>query len=146
MTPLADGERFTTPSVEVTEAMRAALVALGGYTHPLFTSPDTVALAGGSPLPGQAVLLLMGGLVEQSERLPDAVALLGLSEVRFRRPAVPGTVLTVRVEVVGHSPTKGGRRVREMRWQAEDVDGTVLVEATAQMLVEATPSGVKQAR
>ncbi len=146
MKPLLDGDRFTTPSVEVTESMRAAMIGLGGYTHPLFTQPARVALPGGSPLPGQAVLLLMGGLVEQSERLEDAVALLGLQDVRFRQPAVPGTVVTVRVEVVGHAPTKSGRRVREMRWQAVDEAGTVLVEATAQMLVEAAPSGAEQPR
>lgn len=140
MTALVDGEHFTTPSLEVTESLRASLVAIGGYTHPLFTQPDELALPGGKPLPGQAVLLLMGGLVEQAERLDDAVALLGLREVSFRRPSVPGTTLTVRVEVLGHTATRGGRRRREMRWQAVDAKGTVLVEAIALMLVDAGAS------
>ncbi len=144
MTELNDGDRFTTPSVAVTESMRASLVALGGYTHPLFSRPHEVSLPGGSPLPGQAVLLLMGGLVEQSERLSDAVALLGLRDVSFRRPAVAGTVLSVRVTVVGHAITRGGRRVREMRWEAVDTEDTLLVAATAMMLVEADPSSLQE--
>lgn len=132
---VTDGECFTTPAVEITEALRASLVALGGFTHPLFTQPETVSLPAGSPLPGQAVLLLMGGLVERSNRLDDAVALLGFREVSFTRPAVPGCQLRVDVCVVGHTATRGGRRVREMRWQAVDDDGAVLVEAVVLMLV-----------
>lgn len=135
MTALVDGEVFTTPQVEVTEDLRADLVRLGGYTHPLFTRPQEVALPGGSPLPGQAVLLLMGGLVEQSDRLDDAVALVGLTDVRFRRPAVPGCRLQVEVTVLGHAEARGGRSLRSMRWRALDGGAEVLVEATVLMLV-----------
>lgn len=133
--PLRPGDHFRTPSLMVDEDMRRDVVRLGGYTHPLFTAPDQVRLPSGSPLPGQAVLMLMGGLVEQTKRVDDAVALIGMTDVRFLAPAVPGTQLHVEVSVIAHTPRTGGRAVREMRWAAQDADGTTLVEATVCMLI-----------
>lgn len=137
MNRLQVGEQFVTGTVEVTEAMRADLVRIGGYTHALFARPDEVSLPEGSPLPGHAVLLLMGGLVEQSERLNDAIVLMGLTDVRFRRPAVPGTTLAVVVEVTQESPHRSGNVVRIMKWSAVAADShaEVLVATTVQMLV-----------
>ena len=57
------GSWAESPALEVTEDLIATLVDRAGYTHPLFHPPPG---AGGPPLPGQGVLLLMGGLVEQS--------------------------------------------------------------------------------
>jgi hypothetical protein len=131
---LVPGDEFTTAAVDVTEEMRADMVRIGGYTHPLFSRPGAVSLPTGSPLPGQGVLLLMGGLVEQSGRLDDAVVLMGLADVRFRRPAVAGSRVAVHVEVVAETPHRSENCVRTMRWTAVDGD-TVLVTATAAMLV-----------
>lgn len=133
--PLRPGDSFVTPAVEVTEQLRGEVVRIGGFTHPLFTRPAEVRLPQGSPLPGQAVLLLMGGLVEQSGRLDDAIALLGMRDVRFRRPAVAGTLMHVRVEVVSQTAHSPGRAVREMGWAAITAEGETLAEATVQMLV-----------
>lgn len=132
---LQPGETFLTPAVTVTGQLRADMVRLGGFTHPLFTRPAEAGLAQGAPLPGQAVLLLMGGLVEQSGRLDDAIVLLGMREVRFRRPAVPGTRMRVEVQVLSRSPHSPGRAACEMRWNAADDAGSTLVQATVQMLV-----------
>jgi hypothetical protein len=129
------GESFLTPAVEVTEHLRRAAVQLGGYCHPMFSRPLEVSLPQGSPLPGQAVLLLMGGLVEQSGRLDDAIALVSMSDVGFRRPAVPGSRLRVRVDVLSQTARSRGRAIREMRWCAIDSSGETIVEATVQMLV-----------
>ena len=64
-----------------------------GYTHPLFhPRPAPVA----TPLPGQGVLLLMGGLVEQSGALDDAIALLELRRARFLTSLRAGAALRVR--------------------------------------------------
>jgi hypothetical protein len=133
--------RFRTPAVEVTEQLRRDAVRLGGFTHPLFTRPGDVRLPQGSPLPGQAVLLLMGGLVEQSGQLPDAIALMGMREVRFRRPAVPGDVLQVEVEILGQVQRSPGRAVREMRWTAVNDAGQTLAEALVTMLVTEPEAG-----
>jgi 3-hydroxymyristoyl/3-hydroxydecanoyl-(acyl carrier protein) dehydratase len=136
---LIPGDEFTTSAIDITEEMRADLVRIGGYTHPLFSRPGTVSLPAGSPVPGQGVLLLMGGLVEQSGRLDDAVVLMGLADVTFRRPAVPGSRVAVRVEVIAETPHRSKNCVRTMHWTA--VDGaTVLVTATAAMLVRPQPA------
>ncbi len=133
--PLRPGDAFMTPATDITEQMRTELVRIGGFTHPLFARPADVRLPAGSPLPGQAVLLLMGGLVEQSGRLDDAIALMGMREVRFRRPAVPGTRIRVNVHVVSRTRHSRARAVCEMRWDAADDAGELLVQATVQMLV-----------
>jgi hypothetical protein len=136
--------RFLTPAVEVTEELRRAAVDLGGFTHPLFTRPAEVRLPQGSPLPGQAVLLLMGGLVEQSGQVDDVIALTGLREVSFLRPAVPGDALHVEVEVLRQTPRSAGRAVREMRWTAVNGAGQTLAEALVTMLVADPGTGAGQ--
>ncbi len=134
MRSLAIGDSFDSPAITVTEQLRADAVRVGGYTHPLFTRPEEVSLAEGSPVPGQALLMIMGGLVEQSGRVDDAVVLVGIDDVRFRRPAVVGTVVRVRVEVVDEQEHRSGNRLRVMRWTALSND-EVLVASTVRMLV-----------
>jgi acyl dehydratase len=59
--------------------------------------------------------------------------------VTFRRPAVPGSRVAVRVEVIAETPHRSKNCVRTMHWTA--VDGaTVLVTATAAMLVRPQPA------
>jgi len=141
--PVRPADSFLTLALDIPEKMRRDAVHLGGFTHPLFTRPAEVRLQGGSPLPGQAVLLLMAGLVEQSGRMDDAIALLGMSDVRFRRPVSPGSRMHVRVDVIAHVPRPGGRTIREMRWTALDGDGSVLADAAVQLLV--SDSGTDEA-
>ena len=132
--PLRSGDVVSTPTIVVEEPLRAELVRLGGYTHPLF-SPAASSSAEQRPLPGQALLLLMGGLVEQTGRFDDAVALVGFSDVRFRRPAVVGTSVRVRIEVLGETPHHSGQVVRAMRWTAIDATDRVLATAEVRLLV-----------
>jgi acyl dehydratase len=119
-----------TPAVEVTADLVATLVACGGYTHPLFHdgAPAT------RPLPGQAVLLLMGGLVEQSSVLDDAVALLELGPARFHAMARPGSRLTVLVEETDTRAASVGRIVSTYHWRAVDDVGSTVAETRAVML------------
>jgi acyl dehydratase len=127
------GDTFATPSVTVSEDTAATLVKLGGYTHPLFTDPGFAASSpfGRAPLPGQAILLIMGGLVEQSERFDETtIALLGFDEVAFRKPAFAGGGLAVDVTVLEKEP----RGVLIMRWACRDGDGDVVCDARARML------------
>lgn len=122
-----------TPSVEVTDELVADLVRLGGYTHRLFAAGAAERTAP-VPLPGQAVLLLMGGLVEQSGVLNDAVALLELRHTRFRAMVRAGMRLSVRIEEIQSSTTSSGRRVTTYRWTAIDGSGAAVVETEAVML------------
>ncbi len=110
------------PAVEVTPELIDDLVRLGGYTHPLFAEASANS---DRPLPGQGVLLLIGGLVEQSGQLDDAVALLEMSRVRFHRMVTAGTRLHVEIERGIERLTPGGRRLAEFTWSAFDGDEPV---------------------
>lgn len=122
------------PSVTVTAELVDTLIRRGGYTHPLFNPPDPGS-DGGPPLPGQAVLLLMGGLVEQSGQLDDAIALLELRRMRFHQLVRAGTTLRVRIERLASRSTSSGKVVAELRWTAVDADGADVAEAEAVMLM-----------
>ncbi|TDC98252.1 hypothetical protein [Actinomadura sp. 7K507] len=130
------GETAVTPAVEVTQPLIDGLVGLGGYTHPLF-NPGLDERAGGAraPMPGQGVLLLMGGLVERSGLLGRAIALIELREVRFLKMVTAGTSLRVRLTPGPSRETGSGKLVQEYRWVAVDAAGEAMVEATALMLM-----------
>jgi acyl dehydratase len=139
------GTYTETPSVEVTDELVTTIVQSAGYTHRLF-NPDAGARAAGQvvPLPGQGVLLLMGGLVEQSGALDHAVALLELRSVQFRSMVAAGTTLTVRIEELDSRRTSGGRAVTVYRWTGFDDSGASVVEAEAVMLMTVSDEGATQ--
>jgi hypothetical protein len=122
-----------TPVAEVTAELVADLISRGGYTHPLFHPTGSES---GPPLPGQGLLLLMGGLVEQSGALDDAVAMVELRRVRFREMVRAGATVRVTVEPGDSTTTSSGRVLREFRWTALDDHDTVLAEADALMLMD----------
>jgi len=134
----ADGGTVRTPAIEVTQPLVDGLVGLGGYSHPLFNpGPRERAEGARAPMPGQGVLLLMGGLVEQSGLLDHAIALMELREVRFRKMVRAGTTLHVELTPGESRETRSGKAVQQYRWVAVDGDGDQVVEATAVMLVRA---------
>lgn len=122
-----------TPSREVTEELAAQLVDAGGYTHPLF-HPDEPAER---PLPGQAVLLLMGGLVEQSGALDHAVAMLEIRQARFKAMVRPGHRLHVELTSAAPEPVKPGLARQEVTWTAYADDDEVVATVDVLMLVKA---------
>ncbi len=125
-------ETSSTPWVKVTQPLIDGLVGLGGYTHALFRPGP-----GGepAPMPGQGVLLLMGGLVEQSGLLDDAIALLELRSVRFRKLLKAGSSLRVQLTPGASETTGSGKIVRRYRWVAVDDAGDHIAEAVAVMLM-----------
>lgn len=136
---LAAGTVVTGPAVEVSESLVATLVDLGGYVHPLFhddTYRRTHSPLSAAPLPGSAVLHLLGGLAEQCGALDDtALVLLGFQEVRFVSPLLAGDTLTLELKVLDTRPTSSGRAVLQMQWRG--LRGTdVVVTALASMLVQ----------
>jgi acyl dehydratase len=137
---LAEGTVIDSPTVEVTDELVGELVRLGGYVHPLFTDPDYVRTSSplpARPLPGAAVLHLMGGLAEQCEVLDGTVlALLGFDGVRFRSPALAGDVLRLRLTIGDTVPAgRAGREELALGWTMVREDGSVVAEASARMLV-----------
>ena len=132
---LGVGDTFVTPERALTQADAEALIRIGGYTHPLFTDPAFAAASrfGKVPLPGQAVLLVMGGLVEQTDRFDETViALVGFEQVRVRAPAFAGDPLSVRVSIADKQQG-AGRGLLIMVWNCMRGD-EVLVEARARMI------------
>lgn len=121
------GDVLLSPTRMITNEVRETLVGLGGYTHPLFGA--------GGPLPGQALLLLAGGLVEQTGAFDSSVtALVGLDAVRFHSPAGAGTEVHVLVTVSGKEPTAGGAHgILMLHWAIRAGD-VLLAEAEARML------------
>jgi len=88
-------------------------VEVGGYVHPLFQNPDAQ-----TPFPGQALLLMCGGLVEQTAGLPhNIMALLEITEVRFQEMVLPPLTVRVRVDVHdGRSTSRPDRVLYPMKW------------------------------
>jgi acyl dehydratase len=135
---LTPGDRFQTPSRTLSADDVAHMVVLGGYTHPLFTDPAFAATTpiGRSPVPGEALLLVMGGLIEQTERFDGTtIALTGFDAVRFLAPAFAGDGVRVDAEVVGKERSASGRRgTLVFAWRCVNQREETLVEATARML------------
>jgi acyl dehydratase len=140
---LSVGERFHTPARTLDEDSVRALISAGGFTHPLFTDPEFAAASGfgGIVLPGQAVLMIMGGLLEQSGRFDESVvALTGFDSVRFVRPLFAGDTVRVEIEVLTKEETPSGARgVLVMGWRCVKGGGEPVAEATARMLFNLGP-------
>ena len=126
-----------TPQVVIDADLVDTLIGRGGYTHPLFQRVPG-GDADGPPLPGQAVVLLLGGLVEQSGLLDDAIALLELRRARFHRMVKAGTTLRVRIERVASRVTSRGTQVVDFRWTGIDADDEPVAEVEAVMLMNGT--------
>lgn len=132
------GDRFRTGQLTLDDGTVKTLIETGGFTHPLFTDADYAKASGwrGTPLPGQAVLMLMGGLVEQTGRFDSTVvALTGFDSVRFLKPVSAGDCVMTEVEIIGKEPTPSGTHgVLVMAWRCVKEGGERVCEATARML------------
>lgn len=124
------------------DATVRTLIETGGYTHPLFTDARFAEASGfgRTPLPGEAILLLMGGLAELSGRFDETViALTGFDSVRFLSPAFAGDTLRVEIEVLAKEPSRSGERGSlVMAWRCLNDRDEVSAEATARMLFRIT--------
>ncbi|WP_157962408.1 hypothetical protein [Homoserinimonas sp. OAct 916] len=128
--------RIRTGSVEITAELIESIVKIGGYTHPLFNPTLAQQAAGESaPLPGQGILLLMGGLLEQSGALDHAIALVELREVRFLQMVTEGSTLSVELVPTDAHETSGGKLIQNYSWTVFDGQNTRVAEAHAVMLM-----------
>lgn len=125
-----------TASREVTQELIDQIVSMGGYTHPLF-NPTSQQCAEGqaAPLPGQGVLLLMGGLLEQSGELDHAIAMVELRNARFLQMVKAGMTLSVQLETQQSTTTNSGKLIQHYRWTALDGHDKTIAEVDAVMLM-----------
>ncbi len=137
------GARVDAGSTEVTEEAVGAFVTAAGFTHPLFTDPAVARERGftSSPLPNQAILLIMGGLVERSGLLVNGVrALTAYDAVSFTRRVCAGDVVGLHVELTGAEPgPEPGLGTVAARMVAT-VDGETACVAIARHVVEVPPA------
>ena len=135
---LQEGQKFESPSRKLDDDLLRQLVALGGYTHPLFNDPEFARATpiGRTPFPGEALLLLMGGLLEQSDNFDETtIALVGFDEISFRAPAFSGDEVRVLATVLSKNPSSSGAKgVITFQWDCVNGEGETLVEAQARML------------
>lgn len=113
------GERIPCGSREISVELVDQLVKLGQFVHPIFTDEAYARSSGfeATPLPGQAVTLVMGGLIEQNPLFgTEVIALIGFDEVRFLSAVVGGSTVEVDAEVLeaieGKRPDRGTLLVR----------------------------------
>jgi hypothetical protein len=126
-----------TAGLEVTAGIIETLISTGGYTHPLFNpAPDQLEAGARVPLPGPGLLLLAGGLVEQSGALAAAVAMVELRGVRFHVMVHSGDSLRVRVTPGDWRRTRHGKVVQDFEWRVLDRAGDTVAEAVAVMLMD----------
>ena len=129
---------INTEPIEITEEIRSSLVQIGNYTHPLF-SDLTVAKNSNMnslPLPGQALLLLAGGAVENSGELDDAIALLELVETSFSKPAFTGDSITVEISKIDRKVTSDSEKsIDTFSWAITNQNGDLLAKTVVKMLM-----------
>jgi acyl dehydratase len=129
-----------TSAIEITEELRSTLVRIGNYTHPLFSDLEVAKNSGmpALPLPGQALLLLAGGAAENSGLIDDAIALVGLNETLFLKPAFAGDFVTLELTEIDRTPTsKGDKAIANFSWRITNQSGEILATTTATMLMRA---------
>lgn len=129
-----------TSAIEITEELRSTLVRVGNYTHPLFSDLEVAKSSGmpALPLPGQALLLLAGGAAENSGLIDDAIALVGLNETLFLKPAFAGDFVTLELTELDRTPTsKGDKAIANFSWRITNQSGEILATTTATMLMRA---------
>lgn len=122
---------IATEEVVVTDELVATLLDAGGFVHPLFAASNP-----SRPLPGQGVLLLMGGMLERSGALDHAIAMVGLDDVRFRTMVRAGDRVRAALERRGARTTSGGSRIETFGCVVHNQLDQIVLEATVQMLVQ----------
>ena len=130
----AVGDRWTSPELTLDDRCRE-VTAWAGYGFPLFSDEGFARRAGFSaiPVPGELVLLLMGGLAEQTAAFDETtLALTGLDEVRFRTPCHAGNTIRLQMEVVARELSCSGRRgFLTFAWTCLNQRGETVVQARA---------------
>lgn len=131
------------PARAVTAELVETLVALGGYTHPLFHPSATERAAGvAAPLMGQGLLLLAGGLAEQSGALDHAIAMVGMEDVTFHSMVVPGTTIRLELDRRSCRTVSSGRCIEHYAWRLLDSADRLVLEATAVLLTHHQDQGM----
>lgn len=136
-TTLDVGDVFRAGPKTVVGSEMRTLVDLCDYSHPLFAGTESPPI-----IPGQLVLALAAGLIESSGRMgEDVVALLGLTDCRFRQAVVPGDELSVTATVTERRATSNGSVVLTLHQQITVAQATVADVTTSFLLAPPSDGG-----
>ncbi len=124
-----------TDEVFVSSEMLHSLLETAGFVHPLFDASNPER-----PLPGQGVLLLLGGMLERSGALDHAIAMVGLDDVRFRTMVRAGDIIHAGLELRSARTTSSGSRIETYRCVVHNQRTEVVLTAIIQMLVQSPES------
>ena len=106
----AIGETFVTPGRTIGEDTINILAGLAGFTFSFFWSKEAArkSVYGSRIAPGGLVILYMGGLEEASGFWDEAtvVALVGLENVRIKKPVRAGDTIHFEGEVTDKRQTR----------------------------------------
>src|ERR1700752_2563141 len=108
------GESFRTMTRTPTEWDLMTFVSLGGFFEELWLNTrraDALELGASRLVPGPLTLILAEGLYVQSGRMHNAVAFLGLDEVRWHAPVSVGDGLCCVIEVTAMRRSKSQETV-----------------------------------
>lgn len=137
------GEKFRSPAKTMTDAAITLMVALGGFTIPLFNDEEFAKKTpfGTRIAPGRLTLFVMGGLEEQMGIYDESViALVGLDKIRFKGPLRAGDTIHVQFEVIDLKETsKRDRGIMVHRSVCLNQRGEILIECEATHLMRRRP-------
>jgi acyl dehydratase len=127
------GDRFDSPTFQLDPGRTREILGWAGYVHPLFTDPGYAATVGftGGIVPGELVLLLLGGLAEQTNLFDETtIALVEFESVKFKKPAKPGDTLRLEMNVVKkHTSSSGRHGFLTFVWTCLNQSNEVVLEA-----------------
>jgi acyl dehydratase len=101
------GDSFESSSKTITETAITLCVGLAGMTAPFFNDREAArkTALGWQAAPGRMTLMMMGGLEEQTEIFADPAILIGLRNVRFRKPVMAGDTIRIKMEITEKKET-----------------------------------------
>jgi acyl dehydratase len=129
------GDRFKSPTLILDEERAEQMIRWGGYVHPMFSDRNYAKTVGfkGRPVPGELVLLFLGGLAEQTGAFDDTtLALVEVDHVTFKTPALVGDTIHVEMEV-SNKRLSGSRRrgFLTFNWTCRNQSNEVVLETHA---------------
>jgi acyl dehydratase len=129
------GDRFTSPPVTLAAEHAEEMIRWAGYVHPLFSDPGFAETVGfrGRPVPGELVLLFMGGLAEQTGVFDETtIALVEFDHVTFKTPALIEDTLRLEIEVTGKRLSRSSPRgFLTFKWICRNQSDAVILETQA---------------
>lgn len=145
---LRPGATYTTSSRQLTEADLVTFSMLSGDWNPLHSDHDHAVSAGfpGRVLHGVLGIAVLTGQIDRAGWFDrSAIAMLGIEDWRFVRPALIGAVVHTELTIESVRPAqRPGTGVVDRRFRLVDRTSGVLQEGRIPFLVAARPASEQE--